>query len=125
MLAMTAPSRRPQTRPKEARPSTLGGPTLAGGVQIAAPQRRTARRPDGPGPRLGAKREGAGAATPGGLPAGGAKPGRPPGPRGRNTATTLLGRFAPPSTYAGEDLGAAAPDKRQGREAPAGLGLAF
>ena len=129
MLAMTAPSRRPQTRPKEARPPTLGGPTLAGGVQIAAPQRRTARRPDGPGPRLGASGNAArggrgGYAQTARPPAGRSRAGRL-GPRGQNTATTLRGRFLAPSTCAGKDLGAAAPEKRQGRAAPEGLGLAF
>ena len=69
------PANRAQRRP--ALP-TLGGPTLAGGVQIAAPQRRTARRPDGPGPRLGAKREGDGAATPAGNRRGRGGATRPP-----------------------------------------------
>lgn len=127
-LAGRAPSRRPQTRPKEARPPTLGGPTLAGGVQIAGPQARPARRPGDPGPRLGARGAPAARGGRGGyahpLPRA-APAGQRVGPRGQNTATTLRGRFLPPSTYAGEDLGAAAPEKRQGREAPAGLGLAF
>lgn len=101
---------------------------LAGGVQIAGPQARPARRPGDPGPRLGARGAPAARGGRGGyahpLPRA-APAGQRVGPRGQNTATTLRGRFLPPSTYAGEDPGAAAPEKRQGREAPAGLGLAF
>lgn len=90
-----------------------------------------AAAPDGPQagrPRPPARREARGGrggyAQTARPPAGRSRAGRL-GPRGRNTATTQRGRFAPPSTYAGKDLGAAAPEKRQGRAAPEGLGLAF
>lgn len=100
-----------------------GGPPSHAGRADPRGRRSNCRAaaPDGPQagrPRPPARREARGGR-------GGYARREPAGPRGRNTATTLWGRFAPPSTYAGEDLGAAAPEKRQGREAPAGLGLAF
>ena len=125
---------RPQTRHSCDAPSHAGRSSLAGGVQIAGPAGPTGgnypRRAGGPGPRLGAR----GAPEARGGRGGYAQTARPPagrsragrlGPRGQNTATTLRGRFLAPSTYAGKDLGAAAPEKRQGRAAPEGLGLAF
>lgn len=127
------PLRRPQTRHSCDAPPTRGGAALAGGIQLPGPQAPPAATiraaAGGPGPRLGAS----GNAARGGR-GGYAQKARPPagrsragllGPRGQNTATTLRGRFLAPSTYAGEDLGAAAPEKRQGRAAPEGLGLAF
>ena len=110
-----------------------GGPPSHAGRADPRGRRSNCRAaaPDGPQagrPRPPARREARGGrggyAQTARPPAGRSRAGRL-GPRGRNTATTLRGRFAPPSTYAGKDLGAAAPEKRQGRAAPEGLGLAF
>lgn len=115
------PFRRPPIAPSGGPPS----PRWAGRPSRAAFKlpRRSAGRPRPPARREARGGRGGYAQT-ARPPAGRSRAGRL-GPRGRNTATTLRGRFAPPSTYAGKDLGSAAPEKRQGRAAPEGLGLAF
>lgn len=112
---------------------TRGGAASRAAFKLPGPQAPPAATvrcaAGGPGPRLGASGNAArggrgGYAQTARPPAGRSRAGRL-GPRGQNTATTLRGRFLAPSTCAGKDLGAAAPEKRQGRAAPEGLGLAF
>lgn len=121
-----APFPPPANAPKGGPPSHAGRADLRGrrsNCRAAAPDGPQAGRPRPPARREARGGRGGYAQT-ARPPAGRSRAGRL-GPRGQNTATTLRGRFLAPSTYAGKDPGAAAPEKRQGREAPAGLGLAF
>ena len=129
---MTAPFRRP---PNALKAAAHDGPRpYAGGVSIAAPQRRPARRPGGPGPRLGVRvtrggpqahkrkalgadstdssrgpaersARGTGRLRPNGPPAGGAKPGGPFGAEGAQHGHHPMGPLCAPEHLRGERPG--------------------